>query len=277
MFCTGRGPQEIELMNKHQPELRQFIDINHIPLGTTNGCCVIIDGKLHSQVCIDRAVVLEFSRYFESKKYPFFVYTNQGMFSSSPWNDLCHSSLLPDHPHYLENESSARRVFWYPHVSKCFKNFESEVFENIDLVFHMIVIRTIPELKEKMMLELKQFQEQLPNQTKESRNSVFHNDCPESSDGNISIISTGPYNIEIMNYSGNKAYGMEAVAKYFKIPLGNTIAIGDHDNDIPMLEVAGIGVAMGNAEDDVKKVADFVTLTNEESGVAVALQKFLFS
>ena len=51
--------------------------------------------------------------------------------------------------------------------------------------------------------------------------------------------------------------------------------MGDYENDIPMLQAAGYAVAMGNASDKVKEVADFVTKTNEESGVAWAMEHFL--
>ncbi|WP_312974289.1 HAD hydrolase family protein, partial [Atlantibacter hermannii] len=53
------------------------------------------------------------------------------------------------------------------------------------------------------------------------------------------------------------------------------MAIGDQENDIAMLEYAGIGVAMGNAIDSVKAVADFETKTNLEDGVAYAIEKFV--
>ena len=52
------------------------------------------------------------------------------------------------------------------------------------------------------------------------------------------------------------------------------IAIGDHELDIPMIETAGIGIAMGNAIQELKEKADFVTLTNNEAGVAHALQDY---
>ncbi len=55
-----------------------------------------------------------------------------------------------------------------------------------------------------------------------------------------------------------------------------TIAIGDDRNDIDMLEEAGLGIAMGNAHKDIKKIADYVTTSNEENGVALALEKISF-
>ena len=54
------------------------------------------------------------------------------------------------------------------------------------------------------------------------------------------------------------------------------MSFGDGENDIPMIKAAGLGVAMGNALDTVKAVADTVTLTNDENGVAAAIRKYIF-
>ena len=53
------------------------------------------------------------------------------------------------------------------------------------------------------------------------------------------------------------------------------MAFGDAENDIPMLRAAGVGVAMGNADPAVKAAADMVTLSNNEDGIAAALEKLL--
>ena len=54
------------------------------------------------------------------------------------------------------------------------------------------------------------------------------------------------------------------------------MSFGDGENDIPMIKAAGLGVAMGNALDTVKAVADTVALTNDENGVAAAIRKYIF-
>lgn len=60
--------------------------------------------------------------------------------------------------------------------------------------------------------------------------------------------------------------------EYFKIPLKECMAFGDGGNDIAMLQHAGIGVAMGNADDDVKQYADYVTDSVDEDGIFKALK-----
>ncbi len=74
--------------------------------------------------------------------------------------------------------------------------------------------------------------------------------------------------IEIMNKSMNKAIALKKVADYYGVPRNRIIAFGDERNDLHMLEYAGIGVAMDNAVDEAKNVADQITKSNEEDGVA---------
>ncbi len=59
------------------------------------------------------------------------------------------------------------------------------------------------------------------------------------------------------------------------VSLAEVVAVGDGTNDISLLSTAGFAVAMGNAQDEVKKVADYVTLDVEHSGLAAAINKFL--
>ncbi len=79
-------------------------------------------------------------------------------------------------------------------------------------------------------------------------------------------------NLEINHKDATKGNGLKALAAYLGVPREETMAFGDGENDISMLEAAGIGVAMGNAEDSVKEAADLVTLENDRDGVAYAIE-----
>ncbi len=81
--------------------------------------------------------------------------------------------------------------------------------------------------------------------------------------------------LEITSCQASKKNAFEYLSKYLCIDLKNSLAIGDGYNDLEMLEYAGIGVAMGNAPNEVKQVADYVTYSNEKRGVEYALNKFL--
>jgi 5-amino-6-(5-phospho-D-ribitylamino)uracil phosphatase len=80
--------------------------------------------------------------------------------------------------------------------------------------------------------------------------------------------------IEIVRSGLSKAVGIKRVADFYNIPRENIIAFGDEDNDFEMIEYAGIGVAMGNAIQPLKNIANHVTLSNMENGVAVFLEDF---
>ncbi|MCA0989938.1 Cof-type HAD-IIB family hydrolase [Pseudalkalibacillus hwajinpoensis] len=81
--------------------------------------------------------------------------------------------------------------------------------------------------------------------------------------------------IEIVRAGLNKAVGLQRLATHFNIPQERIIAFGDEDNDLEMIEYAGTGVAMGNAIDELKNIANEVTVTNEEDGIATFLEKRL--
>lgn len=71
----------------------------------------------------------------------------------------------------------------------------------------------------------------------------------------------------------DKAAGIEAVIRHYGFDISETMAFGDGGNDIPMLRLAGIGVAMGNASQEVKDVADIVTSSVDDNGVANVLDR----
>lgn len=62
--------------------------------------------------------------------------------------------------------------------------------------------------------------------------------------------------------------------EYYGLSLDEAMAFGDGGNDVPMVRDAALGVAMGNACDELKQVADYVTLSVDEDGIAVALEHF---
>lgn len=85
---------------------------------------------------------------------------------------------------------------------------------------------------------------------------------------------TSPRWLEIMIPGVTKASGLQHVSMMSGIALDEMMVFGDGENDIEMLKEAGIGVAMGNAFPIVKECADAITSTNEENGIARALQKY---
>lgn len=91
----------------------------------------------------------------------------------------------------------------------------------------------------------------------------------------IDVTSSGSNNIEVNHFSAQKGSSLKRVADKLNIPMKNVAAFGDNFNDVSMIKAAGIGVAMGNAENEVKAIANFETLTNTEHGVAKAIENIL--
>lgn len=81
--------------------------------------------------------------------------------------------------------------------------------------------------------------------------------------------------IEFTHKDADKGNALKYIASRYGVDRKNVIAMGDQMNDLPMLTWAGVGVAMGNATDDVKSRADMVTLSNDEDGVACAIARLL--
>ncbi len=81
--------------------------------------------------------------------------------------------------------------------------------------------------------------------------------------------------INVVALDVSKGKALEALGSFLGIPLTEVIAIGDGANDISILSLAGLAVAMGNASDEVKAVADHITLDVDHNGAAVAINKFL--
>jgi Cof subfamily protein (haloacid dehalogenase superfamily) len=93
----------------------------------------------------------------------------------------------------------------------------------------------------------------------------------------IEVVSSLNTNFEIMNKGTSKGRAVEILAGFYDIASEEIMCIGDNENDISMIKYAGLGVAMGNGEDFVKQAADFVTDTNNNDGVAKAIEKFILS
>lgn len=90
------------------------------------------------------------------------------------------------------------------------------------------------------------------------------------------VVRSGPYSLEILNREASKGRSLKELAALLKIPQARVMAIGDSGNDIDMIAYAGLGVAMGNAIPEVKEVADVVTDTVLEDGVAKAINQYFF-
>ena len=92
---------------------------------------------------------------------------------------------------------------------------------------------------------------------------------------NLSICHATPFNIEIISGRAGKGNALVALGKILGIKREEIMACGDAPNDWNMLEMAGLPVVMANADEETKKKAAFITKSNEEDGVAYAVEQFV--
>ncbi len=90
----------------------------------------------------------------------------------------------------------------------------------------------------------------------------------------LAITSSIPNNIEINSKNANKGRALRFLCEYLGLDVSESMAFGDGSNDLSMIEAAGVGVAMKNADPLLFPAADYVTDTNDNDGVAKAIQKF---
>lgn len=92
----------------------------------------------------------------------------------------------------------------------------------------------------------------------------------------IYTVKSFDYFCEMANREATKGNAVKFLAKMYGLELGEVLAIGDQNNDIEMVETAGIGVAMGNGTEEIKKAADYVTDTVQNDGFVKAIDKFVW-
>lgn len=93
--------------------------------------------------------------------------------------------------------------------------------------------------------------------------------------GIVSVSQSMSDNLEVMNRGVTKGNAVKILADIYGIQREEIIAIGDNENDISMIEYAGLGIAMENAEDSLKAAANYITGNYQEDGVAEAIERFL--
>ena len=109
--------------------------------------------------------------------------------------------------------------------------------------------------------------------TEAERDAAWHEvlaACP-----GMELTSSLPCNMEINAPGVTTGSGLMALARPLGLARAQVMAVGDSGNDCAMIEAAGLGVAMGNATDDIKKIADVTTDDNNHDGVAAAIENYV--
>lgn len=104
----------------------------------------------------------------------------------------------------------------------------------------------------------------------------FRSDMRKHTEGKLFDVFSKPEMLEFSHLQSNKGDALRFMANLFQEPIEDTLAVGDEENDLPMIEAAGVGVAMANASEVVREKADYVTkLDNNHGGIAEVIAKFV--
>ncbi len=93
----------------------------------------------------------------------------------------------------------------------------------------------------------------------------------------FTVVQSAPFFLEFLNPASHKGAGVAAIAEHLGIQPDEVICMGDAENDHAMLEYAGLGIAMANAMEATKQIADYITESNDDHGVAKAIEKFVLA
>lgn len=104
----------------------------------------------------------------------------------------------------------------------------------------------------------------------------FRTEMRKTTQGKLFDVFSKPEMLEFSHLKSNKGDAVRFMADYYHVPMSDTIAVGDEENDCPMIEAAGVGVAMANASAVAKGKAYYVTLANNnQGGISEVIQKFV--
>ncbi|GAB6099939.1 Cof-type HAD-IIB family hydrolase [Halanaerocella petrolearia] len=223
------------------------------PIGATNGTAVFVDGELIELTSLTQSQNREIITKLDEEFMPYNVTTNKGVIAPSDWNER------------FERVISSGRV-----PEEYYKNEHYEMFTNSPIEAGQTLFDNIEEVlnNEELMLQ-KYFVLGLDPDQNEKVESYL------ASVKETKIVKPSSFSFDVSHINGHKGNGLKVMARHFNIPLENTVAIGDEGNDIPMLEVAGLSIAMESGNEEVKKQSDVITLSNDEHGVAYAIKKYV--
>lgn len=105
---------------------------------------------------------------------------------------------------------------------------------------------------------------------------ILEQEMKTALDGKMNVFRSEPFFLELVPNGIDKARSLAVLLEELKMKPEDMIAVGDGFNDLSMIKFAGLGVAMANAQEIVKQGADYITLSNEEDGVAAVVDKFIF-
>jgi len=241
--CTGRAHDAIALLLMEE-------GLGDLPVSGSNGAATMVDGQLIDCIPMKRDVALEVATWLDAQKFGHKIYTDLGVY------------VQRDYFSRMEADLALAPVGKVPH---------SEVLARMKRYTQRFPVTFVDGVAD------------VPNDAKILKFYVYTPSAGRKAESrrfgegveHVMVTTSLPNNIEISDTKGHKGNGACALARHFGIPMEHVVVMGDNYNDMGMFEVAGLAVAMGNGEDAMKEMADVVTLTNDESGVAHAIYEYV--
>jgi Cof subfamily protein (haloacid dehalogenase superfamily) len=234
-ICSGRSFEEIP---------GKVAAIGFDGIISAGGARIDTGGKTISQVFMNAGTVARIGAYLNACKEAFILELSGGMLKNQYFASVLEEIRLSQAGKPPEKET-AWVINFFSSVPILREGFRPEDVQKIVFLGNRV---SPPDLVEK-----------------------FGGEC-EICRGSIPFFKTGGG--EISPAGVHKGAALETVARHHGIPLDDTIAVGDSDNDRKMIALAGIGIAMGNADESLKAIAGHITSSLEEDGIARAFQRY---
>lgn len=223
------------------------------PLITGNGAITFSDGQQIQTLSMEPAILEELLPQLESENYYYELYTNDGVY------------LFERGKGMLEREIKEK--------AGSDKSFSTDwATREMNIQFEQKGTRQITDYRDFDLASLGIYKIFVFS---------FHRDKLDaleeqlSSREDLSLTTSGKTKLEIAHKDTSKGNALATFAEVVGVPMKNTVAIGDNLNDLSMFAVAGMGIAMGNAEEEVKEASTHITKRYNEDGVAYAIEEFV--
>jgi Cof subfamily protein (haloacid dehalogenase superfamily) len=185
--------------------------------------------------------------------------------------ELFSSTLSPETVHQLFDLSQRENIWIHTYMNDEIITQENNPFTEIEGKLTGLPIKTVADFKQTVsspVVKVLMVKEENYLKEVEARlQKELAND--------LSVMRSKPYFLEFTELGVTKGTSLAILIEKLGISREEVIAIGDSYNDVAMIEFAGLGVAMGNAPDDVKQLADYVTDTNNNDGIAKVIDMFI--
>lgn len=171
----------------------------------------------------------------------------------------------------LSEEYNTNLIIWSDNKPYCNRINEQTLFYSNVLKMPLVEIENVQDFIENHQITKMMFFDH------ENKIKDFKSNISKIKDFNVNYCMSNQYMLEFFNIQASKANALDFLRRYYNITPEQMMAFGDGENDIDMLDYVGFGIVMENALDSVKVHGKYITKTNDEDGVAFAIDKFIFS